>query len=257
MFDLSCYVTRVQYITDKCHCRIIPSRHIPFCGDPKVYSLPNGMLKENEVHWFPMRIRHSSLSRLEQIMASFDEQKKFFVTTDNILETYAPLGFIKVSMTKMDFAPYLLNYIFVRSTFKTLVEIKNTREDFEPLRFVTHPEFNEKFDRRNEVLTMTDKAMADYKRITAEENEKIVFLRDLSYACKPSREVQIIEGRFTGIIGRIKRIKGARCVVLPIGYEQAAAVVDVPNSHLRYLTDDEISKLAAEQGTTHRKHSYI
>lgn len=204
------------------------------------------MLIENEPHWFPMRIRNSSLSRLEQMVEHFDKEKKF-LGQSVLLETYVPLNFIKVSMTKMDFAPYLLNYIFVHSTFKDLVEIKHSKEDFEPLRFVMHPAYDENYVRRDEVLTMSDKMMADYQRITAEENDKIVFLKDLRFACKPSREVQIIGGKFAGVIGRIKRIGGARCVVLPIGEEQAAAVVDVPNKLLRYLTDEEILKLKEQK----------
>ena len=196
------------------------------------------MLKENEVHWFPMRIRNSSLSRLEKMVEHFDKHKKRLGDANEPLKTYVPLNFIKVSMTKMDFAPYLLNYIFVRSTFKRLSEIKNSHEDFEPLRFVMHPVFDENYTHHQEVLTMSDKMMADYQRLTAEANEKVVFLNDLRFACKPGKEVQITEGKFAGIIGRVKRIRGARCVVLPIGMEQAAAVVDVPNNQLRYLSDE-------------------
>lgn len=205
------------------------------------------MLKENEIHWFPMRIRNSNISRLEKMVEHFDLYKKRFGNADEPLETYVPLNFIKVSMTKMDFAPYLLNYIFVRSTFRRLTEIKNSNEDFEPLRFVMHPAFDENYARHQEVLTMSDKMMADYQRITAEANEKVVFLNDLRFACKPGREVQITEGKFAGIIGRVKRIRGARCVVLPIGMEQAAAVVDVPNSQLRYLSDEEVGELMEEE----------
>ena len=182
------------------------------------------MLIENEPHWFPMRIRNSSLSRLEQMVEHFDKEKKH-LGQSVLLETYVPLNFIKVSMTKMDFAPYLLNYIFVHSTFKDLVEIKHSREDFEPLRFVMHPAYDEKYERHNEVLTMSDKMMSDYMRITAEENDKIVF---------------------PGVVGRIKRIGGARCVVLPIGKEMAPAIIDIPNSHLRYLSDMEINKIKEE-----------
>jgi transcription antitermination factor NusG len=77
--------------------------------------------------------------------------------------------------------------------------------------------------------------MEDYMRVTKEDCDKVIFLDNIAYACKPSQKVQITEGRFAGIIGRIKRIKGKRSVVLLIGNELAAAVVDVPNKHLRYL----------------------
>ena len=195
--------------------------------------------KENDLHWFPMRIRNSSLSRLEKMKERLDKH-------DDVDETYAPLGFIKVNMTKMDFAPFLLNFIFVRSTFAKLVSVKSNLEQFEPLRFVMHPVFDEKYDRHEEVLYILDKQMEDYKRVTAKENEKVIFLDNLDYACKPSQEVQITEGEFAGVIGRIKRIGGARCVVLPIGKEIAPAIIDVPSKHLRYLTDMEIEKLNEE-----------
>ena len=195
--------------------------------------------KENDLHWFPMRIRNSSLSRLEKMKERLDKH-------DDVDETYAPLGFIKVNMTKMDFAPFLLNFIFVRSTFAKLVSVKSNLEQFEPLRFVMHPVINEKYDRHEEVLYILDKQMEDYKRVTAKENEKVIFLDNLDYACKPSQEVQITEGEFAGVIGRIKRIGGVRCVVLPIGKEIAPAIIDVPSKHLRYLTDKEIEKLNEE-----------
>ena len=196
--------------------------------------------KENDLHWFPMRIRNSSLSRLEKMKERLDKH-------DDVDETYTPLGFIKVNMTKMDFAPFLLNFIFVRSTFAKLVSVKSNLEQFEPLRFVMHPVFDDKYDRHEEVLYILDKQMEDYKRVTAKENEKVIFLDNLDYACKPSQEVQITEGEFAGVIGRIKRIGGARCVVLPIGKEIAPAIIDVPSKHLRYLTDMEIEKLNEEE----------
>lgn len=189
--------------------------------------------------WFPMRIRNSSLSRLKLMKERLDHQ-------EDVQETYVPLAYMKTRQKEMDFAPCLLNYIFVRSTFVKLVKLKSNMELFEPLRFVMHPAYDEKLDRHNEVLTISDKAMEDYMRITKEENEKVLFLENMKYANKPSREVQIIKGEFAGVIGRIKRIKGYRCVVLPIGNELAVAVMDVPNDCLRYLTDEEVRQLKEE-----------
>lgn len=162
---------------------------------------------------------------------------------EDVLATYVPMAFIKLSHEKMDFAPCLLNYIFVRGIFEKLVKLKSNLELFEPLRFLTHPTYDEKFERHAEVVTISDKMMSDYIRVTQEENDKVIMLENMKYACKPSREVQIIGGEFAGVVGRIKRIKGYRCVVLPIGDEIAAAVLDVPNSQLRYLTDEEARQL--------------
>lgn len=190
------------------------------------------MLRNNELHWFPLRIRNSSLGRLQTMKERLDQH-------DGIEETYAPLSFIKVSLTKMDFAPFLLNYIFVRSTYEKLVDMKQNQELFEPLRFVMHPALDDGYNKHNEVLYISDRKMEDYIRVTKEENEKVIFLDNMAFACKPSQEVQITEGEFAGVIGRIKRIRGQRCVVLPIGNEMAAAVVDVPNKYLRYLNQQK------------------
>ena len=139
------------------------------------------MLKENDYHWFPLRIRNSSLSRLQQMKERLDKQKEQYDKLDIAFDTYTPLGFIKVSSSEMK----------------------------------------------------------------KEQNDKVVFLDNMQYACKISQFVQITQGEFAGVIGRIKRIRGKRCVVLLVGNEMAAAVVDVPNKSLRYLTDDEVAKLEA------------
>lgn len=194
------------------------------------------MLRDDNIRWFVMRIRNSSIVRLQMMMERLNH-------VDDVYETYAPLKFIKVSQTKMDFAPFLLNYLFVRSSFQNLVKIKGNQTLFEPLRFVMHPVSDENFKRSMEPLFVSDKGMQDYMRVTKEENDKIIFLDNMQFAIKKSREVQITEGVFAGVIGRIKRIKGRRCVVLPIGNEMAAAVIDVPNKNLRYLTDEEESKI--------------
>ena len=214
---------------------------MPTCGDPRILSyLIAQMLKGNELHWFPLRIRNSSLARLKTMKERLDHQV-------DIYETYVPLSFIKVSMNKMDFAPFLLNYIFVRSTYENLLAVKQNQELFEPLRFVMHTALDDGYNKHYEVLYIPDKKMEDYIRVTTEQNEKVIFLDNMAYVSKSSQEVQITEGRFVGVVGRIKRIKGQRCVVLPIGNEMAAAVIDVPNRHLRYLTPDKISLLSESQ----------
>lgn len=200
------------------------------------------MLKENDFHWFPMRIRNSSLSRLQQMKERLDKQKVHFDKQDVPFDTYTPLAFIKVGSSEMKLAPCLVNYIFVYSTLAELKKLKSNLELFEPLRFVMHPVYNEKFDIHDEALYISDKSMADFMHVTKEKNDRVVFLDNMEYACKVSQFVQITQGEFAGVIGRIKRIRGKRCVVLLVGNEMAAAVVDVPNKYLRYLTDEEVVK---------------
>ena len=201
------------------------------------------MIVENELHWFPMRIRNSSLPRLTLMLERLEAQKQQLAQDHIPFDAYAPIRFIKVSMTKMDFAPYLLNFVFVRSTFANLVKLKSNQELFEPLRFTMHPAYDEKYNRQDEVIYVSDKVMADYRRVTEAENDNVIFLRDLQYALKPSQAVQIIDGDFSGVVGHIKRVRGKRCVVLTISDSQAAAIVDVHRNNLRLLTDEEAREL--------------
>ena len=239
--NLSDYVTRVQYITDKSFRRTHRCLHVQKRGDPKrLPFLKSPMLKEDENRWFVMRIRHSSIARLQAMTELLGKE-------DDVDETYIPTKFLKINEKKMDFAPCLLNYIFVRSTFHKLVRVKSNQEKYEPLRFVMHPVSDEKYEHHYEPLFISDKSMNDYMRITKEENDKIMFLENMQFAGKASREVQVISGEFTGVVGRIKRIKGLRSVILPIGEEMAVAIIDVANSCLRYLSDEEVREIEEQE----------
>lgn len=233
-------VTESQYITDHITRRGSRCRHISFCGDPKYLSRPFCiiaiMFKQRKLLWFPMRIRNSSISRLQKLKELLDND-------ENVEATYVPMEFVRVKSDKMDFTPSLVNYIFVRSTFEKLKALKSEQEHFEPLRFVIHPAFDEKYERRNEVLYVPDKKMNDFMLVTAQANEKVIFLDNLEYACKPSQGVQITEGQFSGVVGRVKRIHGNKCVVIPIRDTAAVAILDLPRKHLRYLSDEEMEEM--------------
>lgn len=204
------------------------------------------MLKENDYHWFPMRIRNSSFARLQQMKERLDKHKGILEEQGITFDTYTPLGLVKLKTAEIKLAPCLVNYIFVYSTLIELKSIKKNLGLFEPLRFIMHPARDENLGVYSEVLYIPDRSMHDFIRVTKEENDKVIFIDNMDYACKVSREVQITQGPFSGVIGRIKRIKGKRCVVLLIGNEMAAAVVDVPNRYLRYLTDDEVNALETD-----------
>lgn len=189
-------------------------------------------MRSKDTRWYVLRIRHSSVKRITDLKGALD-------SSDTVEQTYVPMAFVKTSKDKMDFAPTIVNYIYVQSTFNNLKTIK-TQHPFEPLRFVMHPVFDENYNRLFEPLCISDKQMHDFIRVTQEENDKVIFLRNLDYACRPSQAVQIIEGQFTGVIGRIKRIKGNRCIVIPIGKEVAVAITGLSRNQLRVLTDQEL-----------------
>lgn len=193
------------------------------------------MIAEGDVHWFPLRIANSSRARQKHIESLFQSE-------ECVEATYVPMEYVKVSPTKMAFVPSLLNYIFVRTTLHSLMDLKHGSSRYDQVRFTMHPVYDESCRKLpdKEILYVPDGMMNDFMRVVSSDNDKVIFLDNLDYACKPSQPVQIVEGDFAGIKGRIKRIKGNTCVVLPIGHILAPAIMGIPRKFLRYLSEDEL-----------------
>ena len=189
------------------------------------------MLKRDEIHWFPLRIRHSNASRLLRLQALLDEEP-------GVERTFIPMRYKKVSDQKMDFAPAVDNLLFIRVTYDDLSRIKEKKTLYEPIRYIMRPVLEPDNTEHSEVLYVADAMMDDFIRVTSEESDKVVWLDNLDFACKPSPVVQITEGQFAGVKGRIKRIQGNVCVVIPIEQTAAVAIRNLPRKHLRYLSDN-------------------
>ena len=189
------------------------------------------MLKRDEIHWFPLRIRHSNASRLLRLQALLDEEP-------GVERTFIPMRFKKVAAEKMDFAPAVDNLLFIRVTYDDLSRIKEKKALYEPIRYIMHPVLEVDNTEHSEILYVADAMMDDFIRVTSEESDKVIWLDNLDFACKPSLAVQITEGQFAGVKGRIKRIQGNVCVVIPIEHTAAVAIRNLPRKHLRYLSDN-------------------
>lgn len=189
------------------------------------------MLKRDEIHWFPLRIRHSNASRLLRLQALLDEEP-------GVERTFIPMRFKKVAAEKMDFAPAIDNLLFIRVTYDDLSRIKEKKALYEPIRYIMRPVLEPDNTEHSEVLYVADAMMDDFIRVTSEESDKVVWLDNLDFACKPSQAVQITEGQFAGVKGRIKRIQGNVCVVIPIEQTAAVAIRNLPRKHLCYLSDN-------------------
>lgn len=189
------------------------------------------MLKRDEIHWFPLRIRHSNASRLLRLQALLEEEP-------GVERTFIPMRYKKVSDEKMDFAPAVDNLLFIRVTYDDLSRIKEKKALYEPIRYIMRPVLEPDNTEHSEVLYVADAMMDDFIRVTSEESDKVVWLDNLDFACKPSQAVQITEGQFAGVKGRIKRIQGNVCVVIPIEKTAAVAIRNLPRKHLRYLSDN-------------------
>jgi len=188
------------------------------------------MLKRSDVHWFPMRVSYSSAPRLARL-------KDLLEQDEAVQATYVAMQYKKVRGV-MKFTPAVENLIFVRSSLDRLSVIKRTGP-FVVLRYIMHPVIENDGWKHTEPLMVPDAHMDDFIRVTAEANDKVIYLDNLDFACRPGQRVQITDGTFAGVMGVIKRIQGNVCVVIPIQHTIAAAITGIPRKHLRYLPDNE------------------
>lgn len=189
------------------------------------------MLNETDIHWFPLRISHSSTPRLMRLKALLDNE-------DVVRQTFVPMEFRRVSDTSMDFVPAISNLIFVRITLQNLRVIKANKQLYEPLRYIMRTVIDADDRRQSEVLYVADAKMDDFIRVSSIATDQVVFLNNLDFACRPSALVQITEGPFAGVKGRIKSFKKHLCVVIPIEDVAAVAITNVPKKHLIYLPEE-------------------
>lgn len=189
------------------------------------------MLSENDIHWFPLRISHSSPSRLMHLKGYLDNEEA-------VTQTFVPMEFRRVSETAMDFVPAISNLIFVRIALQDLRVIKANKQFYEPLRYIMRTATDAEGRRQSEVIYVADGKMDDFIRVSSKASDQVVFLNNLDFACRPSALVQITEGPFAGVKGRIKSFKKHLCVVIPIEDVAAVAITHVPKKHLVYLPDE-------------------
>lgn len=122
------------------------------------------------------------------------------------------------------------NLIFVRSTQNTLTELKNTRRQLEPLRYIMRRRMDED---RTEIIVVPDRQMEHFLRVASVETDDVMFLDCNEYICRVGKRVRIMEGPFAGVEGVIKRIKNNKHVVVQVEGLAAVAITFVPPSLLQ------------------------
>lgn len=181
------------------------------------------------LHWYPMRIFHSSPKRQ-------DELNDYLVKEPAVDRTYVARTL--VDPEEMTYASVLDNYIFIRTTLSALRDIKADKSKYGNLRYVMY-NHRDKDDRPvSEISTVPNKQMEDFIRIIESANEHVLLLQNMSFALKPGQKVRIWQGPFEGIEGTLKSIKKHLCVVVPINGVAAVAITNVPKKFLQKIDDE-------------------
>ena len=207
-----------KYIEDECSARVSRDNPHPLMRRPQD-------MDSAQLRWYPMRIFHSSVSRQSALNESLSQEA-------SIERTYIPQTLVDVE--KKIYVPSLVNYIFLQTSLKHLREIKADAR-YNHLRYVMNMHRDEDDNAVARIAYVPDKQMEDFMRVVDSENEQVVMLENLGFACKPGQRVMITKGLFEGIEGTLKSIRKHLCVVIPIENVMAVAITNVPRKYLKRI----------------------
>ena len=184
-------------------------------------------MNASEQYWYPMRITYG---REEKVKAHLDQ-----LHIENFLPMRYELILTPQGKKKRTLVPAIPNLLFVHSTQQVLTELKMTRREFEPMRYMTN-HLSDHWDER--ILRVPDAQMENFMRVASRQDDSVLFLQSNEYLHKEGRRVRIIDGDFAGVEGTIKRIKRNKHVVVQLEGIAAVAIAFVPASYLREIDDN-------------------
>lgn len=189
------------------------------------------MVLVEEIHWYPMRVTYSR-----------ELQAKEYLEVLGI-ESFIPMQYVQVKgkhPRHRELKPAVNNLIFVHSSQKVITELKMTRKELQPLRYMMRPVYDDGNNfLRYDIMTIPDKQMDNFIKVASVLDDRVFYMENLNFAGKPGQRVKVTQGDFMGVEGIIKRVKKNKCVVVQIANVAAVAIAFLPAAFLLPLDDEE------------------
>lgn len=189
------------------------------------------MVSVEEIHWYPMRVTYSR-----------ELQAKEYLEVLGI-ESFIPMQYVQVKgkhPRHRELKPAVNNLIFVHSSQKVITELKMTRKELQPLRYMMRPVYDDGNNfLRYDIMTIPDKQMDNFIKVASVLDDRVFYMENLNFAGKPGQRVKVTQGDFMGVEGIIKRVKKNKCVVVQIANVAAVAIAFLPAAFLLPLDDEE------------------
>jgi transcription antitermination factor NusG len=181
----------------------------------------------NMTHWFPMRITYHREMRIKALL------------DDMGVESFLPMHWEMVETKnggkKRSLQPAIHNLIFVKSTQEFLTELKMTRTEFAPMRYIMKRSLSK--NDKNEIMHVPDQQMENFMRVASVQDDRVMFLDSNDFINRIGQRVKVIEGYFSGVEGVIKRINKNKRIVVQLEGVAAVAIAFVPASYVRQIVD--------------------
>lgn len=188
----------------------------------------NTLLDKDTIHWFPMRVTY----KREMLVKDF---------LDRIgIECFIPMHYEPIEgkhPRHQELKPAINNLIFVHSTRAIITEMKMTRRELAPLRYIMQPMLGADKYTERPIVVVPDKQMEDFIRVASVTDDRVFYMENLDFVGKPGQRVRVVEGEFAGVEGVVKRVKKNKCVVVQIENVAAVAIAFIPSAFILPLDD--------------------
>lgn len=125
--------------------------------------------------------------------------------------------------------PLVHNFVFVRTNRAFMDNFKRRIESVCPLRYAIDKS-------TGKPMIVRDKEMEDFMRVTTEAFNEIRYLDNPEELLLKGQDVEVINGPFTGVQGKIVRFHRDRRVVVSLAGLMAVAMGSMPISWLKIVT---------------------
>lgn len=206
-------------------------RQIAWCPSPLAQNHQHDTINQTvreapSVHWFPMRVTYHRELKIKALLDS--------IGVENFLPMHYELVESKTGGKKRVLMPAIHNLIFVKSSQEFLTELKMTREEFAPMRYMMKRSLTDgKGD--SEIICVPNQQMENFMRVASVQDDRVMFLDNSDYINKIGQRVKVIDGYFSGVEGVVKRINKNKRVVVQLESLAAVAIAFVPASCLKLL----------------------
>ena len=182
------------------------------------------MVAATDICWYPM-------------YASFGRELKAQAELQRLgIPEFVPMKQVLVDedgSPKPSLVPALHNLIFVHSSRQQITQLKMYNRECQHLQYMTRQSDFDQIER--EVITVPDRQMTNFMRVTREANEHVQWLQLTDFLMKEGHAVRITAGTFAGVEAQVKRIHKNRVVVVMLKGIAAVAVTHVPPAYLEFI----------------------
>ena len=204
------------------------------CTSPKVQchmtensntGVSSSFTPKNKAQWFVLRATYGRTTKALEILRKAN------------IKTYFPMHYVVKELNgkrKRIYKPLLPNIIFTYMTREeSYMFVKSPAPCASWLKYYTDKTKNKEEDTgKNPPVIIPDNEMTNFINLTSIDNEHIMVLPPERCRLKSGDLVRIIDGPFTGIIGKIGRAAGQQRVIIELSGIGNIATAYIPNSFM-------------------------